>query len=167
MGLLLFYLFLALGVSFLCSILEAVLLSITPSFVVLKEKDEPKIGLLLKKLKEDIDRPLSAILTLNTIAHTIGAAGVGAQALVVFGDTYVSIVSVVLTLLILVLSEIIPKTLGATFWKTIAASSARVINALIILTYPFVKLSEIITKIIKLIYILGMFYMIKMPFKLK
>ena len=148
MGLLLFYLFLALGVSFLCSILEAVLLSITPSFVVLKEKDEPKIGLLLKKLKEDIDRPLSAILTLNTIAHTIGAAGVGAQALVVFGDTYVSIVSVVLTLLILVLSEIIPKTLGATFWKTIAASSARIINALIILTYPFVKLSEIITKII-------------------
>ena len=148
MGLLLFYLFLALGVSFLCSILEAVLLSITPSYVVLKEQEQPKVGILLKKLKEDIDRPLSAILTLNTIAHTIGAAGVGAQALIVFGDAYVSIVSAVLTLLILVLSEIIPKTLGATFWKNMAAGSARIINFLIVLTYPFVKLSELITRII-------------------
>ncbi len=148
MGLLLFYLFLALGVSFLCSILEAVLLSITPSYVVLKEQEQPKVGALLKKLKEDIDRPLSAILTLNTIAHTVGAAGVGAQAIIVFGDAYVGIVSAVLTLLILILSEIIPKTLGATFWKGMAASSARIINFLIIATYPFVKLSEFITKII-------------------
>ncbi len=148
MGLLLFYLSLALGVSFLCSILEAVLLSITPSYVVLKEQEQPKVGALLKKLKEDIDRPLSAILTLNTIAHTVGAAGVGAQALIVFGDAYLSIVSAVLTLLILVLSEIIPKTLGATFWKGMAAGSARIISTLIILTYPFVKLSEFITKII-------------------
>lgn len=148
MGLLLFYLFLALGVSFLCSILEAVLLSITPSYVVLKEQEQPKVGILLKKLKEDIDRPLSAILTLNTIAHTVGAAGVGAQALIVFGDAYVSVVSAVLTLLILVLSEIIPKTLGATFWKNMAAGSARIINFLIVLTYPFVKLSELITRII-------------------
>lgn len=148
MGLLLFYLFLALGVSFLCSILEAVLLSITPSYVVLKEQEQPKVGILLKKLKEDIDRPLSAILTLNTIAHTVGAAGVGAQALIVFGDAYVSVVSAILTLLILVLSEIIPKTLGATFWKNMAAGSARIINFLIVLTYPFVKLSELITRII-------------------
>ena len=148
MGLLLFYLILALGVSFLCSILEAVLLSITPSYVVLKEQEEPNTGLLLKKLKEDIDRPLSAILTLNTIAHTIGAAGVGAQALVVFGDVYVSLVSIVLTLLILILSEIIPKTMGATFWKSLAIASARTINLLIIATYPFVKLSELITTLI-------------------
>lgn len=145
MGLLLFYLFLALGVSFLCSILEAVLLSITPSYVVLKEQDQPRVGAILKKLKENIDRPLSAILTLNTIAHTVGAAGVGAQALVVFGDAYVSIISAVLTLLILVLSEIIPKTLGATFWKELASFSARIINFLIVATYPFVKLSEFIT----------------------
>ena len=148
MELLLFYLILALGVSFLCSILEAVLLSITPSYVVLKEQEEPNTGLLLKKLKEDIDRPLSAILTLNTIAHTIGAAGVGAQALVVFGDVYVSLVSIVLTLLILILSEIIPKTMGATFWKSLAIASARTINLLIIATYPFVKLSELITTLI-------------------
>lgn len=148
MGLLLFYLFLALGVSFLCSILEAVLLSITPSFVVLKEQEQPRTGILLKQLKDDIDRPLSAILTLNTIAHTVGAAGVGAQALIVFGDAYVGITSAVLTLLILVLSEIIPKTLGATYWKGLAVFSARVITMLIVVTYPFVKLSEFITKVI-------------------
>ncbi len=148
MGLLLFYLFLALGVSFLCSILEAVLLSITPSYVVLKEQDQPRVGLLLKQLKEDIDRPLSAILTLNTIAHTVGAAGVGAQALIVFGDAYVGVTSAVLTLLILILSEIIPKTLGATYWKNLAVFSARIISILIVVTYPFVKLSEFITKII-------------------
>lgn len=148
MGLLLFYLFLALGVSFLCSILEAVLLSITPSFVVLKEQEQPRTGILLKQLKDDIDRPLSAILTLNTIAHTVGAAGVGAQALIVFGDAYVGITSAVLTLLILVLSEIIPKTLGATYWKGLAVFSSRVITMLIVVTYPFVKLSEFITKVI-------------------
>lgn len=148
MGLLLFYLFLALGVSFLCSILEAVLLSITPSYVVLKEQEQPRTGMLLKQLKDDIDRPLSAILTLNTIAHTVGAAGVGAQALVVFGDAYVGIISAVLTLLILVLSEIIPKTLGATYWKSFAVFSSRIISGLIILTYPFVKLSEFITAVI-------------------
>jgi len=148
MGLLLFYLFLALGVSFLCSILEAVLLSITPTFVVLKEQEQPKVGLLLKKLKEDIDRPLSAILTLNTIAHTVGAAGVGAQALIVFGDAYVSAVSAVLTLLILILSEIIPKTLGATYWKVLSPITARIISILIFSTYPFVKLSELITRLI-------------------
>ena len=74
MGLLIFYLVLAIGVSFLCSILEAVLLSISPSFVAVTEKNNPKTGQLLKELKKDIDRPLSAILTLNTIAHTVGAA---------------------------------------------------------------------------------------------
>ena len=84
MGLLIFYLILAIGVSFLCSILEAVLLSISPSFVAVTEKNDPQTGQVLKELKKDIDRPLSAILSLNTIAHTVGAAGVGAQAQVVF-----------------------------------------------------------------------------------
>lgn len=148
MGLLIFYLILALGVSFLCSVLEAVLLSVTPSFVVLKEREQPAAGKTLRVLKEDIDRPLSAILTLNTIAHTIGAAGVGAQALLVFGDAYVSLISAILTLLILVLSEIIPKTLGATYWKSLAASAARIITVLIWITYPFVKLSKLITMVI-------------------
>lgn len=145
MGLLIFYLTLAIAVSFLCSILEAVLLSITPSFIVLKEREGDKTGILLRELKEDIDRPLSAILTLNTVAHTIGAAGVGAQAQVVFGNAYVSLTSVVLTLLILVFSEIIPKTLGATYWKSIASFAAKTTRFLIWTTYPFVQLSKGIT----------------------
>ncbi|MDZ7807684.1 MAG: hemolysin family protein [Gracilimonas sp.] len=146
MGLLISYLILAIGVSFLCSILEAVLLSISPSFVAVTEKKDPKIGELLKELKKDIDRPLSAILTLNTIAHTVGAAGVGAQAQIVFGNTYVSLTSALLTLAILVFSEIIPKTLGATYWKTLAGFAARATKVLIYITYPFVLLSQWITK---------------------
>lgn len=146
MVLLVFYLTLAIAVSFLCSILEAVVLSITPSFVALKERKDVKTGLLLRKLKEDIDRPLSAILTLNTIAHTVGAAGVGAQAQVVFGNAYVSVTSAILTLLILVFSEIIPKTLGANYWKVMAVPAARTTNLLIWATYPFVLLSKGITK---------------------
>ncbi|MCG8374799.1 MAG: hemolysin family protein [Balneolales bacterium] len=146
MGLLIFYLVLAIAVSFLCSILEAVILSVTPSFIALKEQEDPKGGALLRNLKEDIDRPLSSILTLNTIAHTVGAAGVGAQAQVVFGNAYVSLTSAVLTLVILIFSEIIPKTLGATYWKSMAAFAAGTTRILIWLTYPFVKLSEGITR---------------------
>lgn len=146
MGLLIFYLVLAIGVSFLCSILEAVLLSITPSYVAVLEQQGDKSGEILRKLKQDVDRPLSAILTLNTIAHTVGAAGVGAQAQVVFGNAYVSITSAILTLLILVFSEIIPKTLGATYWKRLSGFAARTTNFLIIITYPFVLLSKEITK---------------------
>lgn len=148
MGLLVFYLLLAIGVSFLCSILEAVLLSITPSFVAVLERQGSKSGKILRDLKQDIDRPLSAILSLNTIAHTVGAAGVGAQAQVVFGNTYVSITSAVLTLLILVFSEIIPKTLGATYWKSLSGFAARTTNILIYVTYPLVLLSQVITKIL-------------------
>ncbi|MDR9417136.1 MAG: hemolysin family protein [Gracilimonas sp.] len=146
MGLLIFYLLLAIGVSFLCSILEAVLLSISPSFVAVQEKNNPAVGEVLKELKKDIDRPLSAILTLNTIAHTVGAAGVGAQAQVVFGNAYVSLTSALLTLAILVFSEIIPKTLGATYWKALSGFAARITKFLIYLTYPFVILSQWITK---------------------
>jgi len=146
MGLLIFYLVLAIGVSFLCSILEAVLLSISPSFVAVTEKNNPKTGQLLKELKKDIDRPLSAILTLNTIAHTVGAAGVGAQAQAVFGNAYVSITSAVLTLVILIFSEIIPKTLGATYWKQLSGFAAKTTKFLIIITYPLVLLSQWITK---------------------
>ncbi|MEM9204690.1 MAG: CNNM domain-containing protein, partial [Pseudomonadota bacterium] len=117
MTLLVFYVVLAIGVSFLCSILEAVLLSVTPSYVAQLENERPKVSATLKRLKEDIDRPLAAILTLNTIAHTVGAAGAGAQAASVFGDASLGIFSAILTFLILVGSEIIPKTLGATYWK--------------------------------------------------
>lgn len=146
MGLLIFYLILAIGVSFLCSILEAVLLSISPSFVAVTEKNDPQTGQVLKELKKDIDRPLSAILSLNTIAHTVGAAGVGAQAQVVFGNAYVSVTSAVLTLAILIFSEIIPKTLGATYWKQLSGFAARTTKFLIFITYPLVLLSQWITK---------------------
>src|SRR5690606_34383587 len=111
MTLLLIYLFTALFISFLCSIMEAVLLSVPVSFLRSKSElgDKNAIGMIA--LKEDIDKPLSAILSLNTVAHTVGAAGVGAQATVVFGEAYFGVVSAVLTILILVLTEIIPKTL--------------------------------------------------------
>jgi CBS domain containing-hemolysin-like protein len=112
------------------------------------EKSGDKTGKLLKSLKKDIDQPLAAILSLNTIAHTIGAAGVGAQAQIVFGNAYVTITSIILTLLILVFSEIIPKTLGASYWKKLSGFSARITNILIVVTYPFVLLSKGITKLI-------------------
>src|SRR6056297_3235263 len=146
MTLLIFYLALAIGVSFLCSILEAVLLSMNSSYVTVLSKKKPSVGAILKDLKANIDRPLSAILSLNTIAHTVGAAGVGAQAQVVFGNAYVSITSAVLTLAILIFSEIIPKTLGATYWKQLSGFAARINNVLIVLSYPFVLLSKGITK---------------------
>ena len=100
---------------------------------------------LLKKYKQDIDKPISAILTLNTIAHTVGAAGVGAQSQEIWGDEFFAVTSAVLTFLILVLSEIIPKTIGACYWRQLAIPSARIIHTLVIITYPFVLLSEFIT----------------------
>lgn len=146
MLLLVIYVFIALGFSFLCSIAEAVLLSVTTPYVTLMQQKGHKAGLLLGRLKEDINNPLAAILTLNTIAHTVGAAGAGAQAARVFGSAYVGIASAVLTLLILVFSEIIPKTLGAHYWERLAPATAYLLRALIWLLYPFVKLSEILTR---------------------
>lgn len=148
MGLLVFYLLLALGVSFLCSILEAVLLSVTPSYVAALEQEGSIIGQRLRELKDDIDRPLAAILSLNTIAHTIGAAGVGAQAERVFGSTYVAIISAVLTLLILVFSEIIPKTLGAVYWRRMAPAVTRILRVIEWAMLPFVWLSKGITRLL-------------------
>lgn len=148
MTLLFTYLALAIGVSFMCSILEAVLLSVSQSYIAVLERRERKSGTLLRKLKEDIDRPLSAILSLNTIAHTVGAAGVGAQAQIVFGSGYVGITSAVLTLMILFFSEIIPKTLGATYWRTLAPGGARVLRWMIWILYPFVVLSMMITRLL-------------------
>ncbi len=145
MFLLYLYLGLAIGVSFLCSILEAVLLSVNPSYIAVLERKGRKSASTLRNLKDNIDRPLSAILSLNTIAHTIGAAGVGAQAQVVFGEAYVTITSIVLTLLILVLSEIIPKTLGATYWRILAPLAATLLRGMIVILYPFVVLSRGIT----------------------
>ncbi|BDD05462.1 hemolysin family protein [Aureibacter tunicatorum] len=148
MGLLIFYLCIALFTSFLCSILEAILLSTPIHYLkIQKEKGEKSASSILH-YKENIDEPLSAILSLNTVAHTIGAAGVGAQATIVFGEAYFGIVSAILTILILVLTEIIPKTIGARYWKQLILTSAPVLKILIFITYPLVKLSAIITKLI-------------------
>ena len=146
MALLILYFFLAVGVSFLCSILEAVLLSITPSYVASRQKSPGWLDRKLDQLKREPDQPLAAILTLNTIAHTVGAAGVGAQAQVVFENLPFSVISGVLTLLILVFSEIIPKTLGATFWRGLALPSIAIILLLTWLLWPFVKLSSLLSR---------------------
>ncbi|WP_207062387.1 CNNM domain-containing protein [Motiliproteus sp. SC1-56] len=146
MTLLIIYILIALGFSFLCSVAEAVLLSVTPAHVALLEEEGRPSGPLLARLKADINRPLAAILTLNTIAHTIGAAGAGAQGAAVFGNAYVGVISAVLTLLILIFSEIIPKTLGAVYWRQLAPATAHTLRVLIALLLPFVKLSEWLTR---------------------
>ncbi len=148
MILLLSYLFLALIVSFLCSIMEAVLLSTPNSFLIVKYENGNAWAKAFLDLKNNIDKPLSAILSLNTVAHTVGAAGVGAQAVVVFGDQYFGVVSAVLTILILVFTEIIPKTIGARYWRNLTKFSSFVINAMIVITYPLVLISALITKAI-------------------
>lgn len=145
MFLLIVYVLVALGFSFLCSVAEAVLLSVRAPYVALLEKDGHRSGTILRELREDLGRPLAAILTLNTVAHTVGAAGAGAQAAVVFGDTWIGVFSAVLTLLILVLSEIIPKSLGATYWRALAPLTAHLLRWLIRILYPFVLLSDAIT----------------------
>jgi CBS domain containing-hemolysin-like protein len=148
MALLVVYVSVAIGVSFMCSVLEAVLLSISPAYVGATRAERPALANRLDALKSDIDRPLAAILSLNTIAHTIGAAGAGAQATVVFGDAWIGVFSAVLTLAILVVSEIIPKTLGAVYWRTLAPMSARVLEVLILALYPLVILSQWLTRLI-------------------
>lgn len=149
--------------SFLCSIWEAVLLSITPSFISRKVQEGSQLGKDLEEFKEDIDRPLSAILTLNTIAHTVGAIGVGAQAAEVFKDTPTvfdnlpliggipteSVIATVMTLAILILSEIIPKTIGANMWESLAGFTVSSLKLLLFILTPFVWVSQLITKNLK------------------
>lgn len=146
MTIILLYLFGALALSFLCSVLEAVLLSTPVSFISMKESQGDKTARLMMKYKTDIDRPVAAILTLNTVAHTIGAAGVGSESVKVFGEASFGIISAILTLLILVFSEIIPKTIGASYWRSLAMVSTKTIRVLIIITYPLVWISELFTK---------------------
>ena len=146
MSLLFIFLFTALLVSFLCSVSEAVLLSITPAYIEVLRQNQAKCADLLLLQKQNIEKPLAAILSLNTIAHTIGAVGVGAQSAVLFGNAYVSITSAVMTLLILILSEIIPKSLGAAYWRSLAPVISPSVNVLEVLMYPFVVLSEKFSK---------------------
>lgn len=145
MSLLIAFSALSIGVSFLCSILEAALLSVTPSYIAALRGDSPKLARRLRRLKEAIDDPLAAILTLNTIAHTGGATGVGAQVAVLFGEAWLGLASGIMTLAILVLSEIIPKTIGAKHWQRIAPYLPAVLGTLMTLLVPFVWLSRKIT----------------------
>jgi CBS domain containing-hemolysin-like protein len=137
---------LSIAVSFLCSLLEAALLSLTPSFIANQRETRPDLHERLARLKHNIDKPLAAILTLNTVAHTVGATGVGAQVTVVFGEAWLGLASGVMTLLILVLSEIIPKTIGATYWRQLAPMLAPTLGAMVWGLRPFIWLSERITR---------------------
>ncbi|OFX83266.1 MAG: hemolysin [Bacteroidetes bacterium GWF2_33_16] len=150
MGLLIFYFLITIFTSFLCSILEASLLSITPSFIAGKIKENKSYAKTLKKFKDKIDTPLAAILTINTIANTIGAIGVGVQAQVVWGNEYLSIVSGILTLVILIFSEIVPKTLGANHWKKLAPYVPIFLNLMIYSPFfPIIYLAQFITSALK------------------
>lgn len=150
MILLVVFLVVSIGFSFYCSVAEAVLLSISPSFIATLRKKKPEDAERLAGLKANIDRPLAAILSLNTIAHTIGAAGVGAQAAALYPDYKhaVAVAGAVMTLLILVFSEIIPKTIGALYWRQFGPLVARTVGFLIMLLYPLVWLSEQLTKLL-------------------
>ena len=160
MGLLLFYAAISISFSFLCSILEAVLLSVTPSYVTRIRQSNPGVGELLEEYKEDVDIPLSAILTLNTIAHTVGAILVGVQAGTLFGGSGIritesininseAIVATLMTLAILIASEIIPKTIGANYWRSLVPFTVRTLRVIIIILYPLVWLSKLITSRLK------------------
>ncbi|MDI5986836.1 CNNM domain-containing protein [Halomonas sp. M4R5S39] len=137
---------LSIVVSFLCSLLEAALLSMTPSYVAQLRDTRPELHQRLTRLKQNIDQPLAAILTLNTIAHTVGATGVGAQVTVVFGEAWLGIASAVMTLLILFVSEIIPKTIGATYWRQLSTVMAPMLDGMVWILKPFIWLSERITR---------------------
>ena len=147
MTLLFIYLFIAIGVSFLCSILEAVLLSITPSYLEKLSIERPRSGRIIQQVKDRLDESLSSILILNTFAHTMGAAGVGSQAVQIFGPEWETLIAVLLTLVILYFSEIIPKTLGATFWRSLAVPASFIITWLVRLVYPLVWISTRLTRL--------------------
>ncbi len=127
--------------------MEAVLLSTPQSFLIVKQDKNEKWAATFLGFKTDIDKPLSAILSLNTVAHTVGAAGVGSQAVHVFGEAYFGLVSAILTILILIITEIIPKTLGARYWRRLAKSSTLLIKSTILIAYPLVVFSSLITKL--------------------
>ncbi len=145
MDLLILFFILSVGVSFVCSILESVLLSVNMSYVAVLEKEKPTVGKLLKLHKENINKSIASILILNTIANTLGAAAVGAQASLIFGNDAVVYVSIILTFAILFLSEIIPKTIGAIYWKSLAPMAAHIIRLFIWITYPIILTTLFVT----------------------
>lgn len=151
--LLIFFFLTSIIFSLLCSLWEAVLLSVPPAYIQVKAREGSAIANTLKSFKDNIDRPLAAILTLNTIAHTAGAIGVGVQASKIWGNQYPLVTSLVvpalMTLAILILSEIIPKTIGANFWERLVPFTVKSLNIIIFLLYPLVMLSQVITKSLK------------------
>ncbi|MAE58329.1 MAG: hemolysin [Halobacteriovorax sp.] len=144
-----FYISLSILVSFICSMLEAIILSVTPSYLTSLEKTNPSLFNKVKHLKKDIEKPLASILTFNTIAHTIGAAGAGAEAQRVYGNEALTIFSILLTFGILFFSEIIPKSLGASYWKTFLPLASAILSPMIVLSYPIVWLSEKVSSLVK------------------
>ena len=148
MALLLLFLLGAMAISFLCSILEATLMSTPISYITMREEEGYKPAPRFKEYKQDSSRPIAAILSLNTIANTIGAAGVGRQATIIFGSEWFGLVSALMTILILVFSEIIPKTIGTTRWKSLMGFATRAIRVLIFVMYPLVLLIELLTRLI-------------------
>jgi len=149
LSVLVLYVVLAIGVSFICSLLEAVLLSLTPAYVHVYRQAHPRRGSALAELHENLDQPLSAILSLNTVAHTVGATGAGAEAALVFGNAWVGLFAAALTLAILVLSEIIPKTLGAVYWKRLTPLAALLLPMLVSALKPLVWLAGWVTSLIR------------------
>lgn len=147
MSLLIAFAILSIAISFVCSILEAALLSLTPSYIAQIKLSNQRLHDRLAALKDNIDQPLAAILTLNTIAHTVGATGVGAQVTVVFGSGYLGVASAVMTFLILVFSEILPKTIGARYWRQLAYLLPAALNGLITAFKPFIWISDQIMKL--------------------
>lgn len=148
MTLLISYVLIALGFSFLCSLLEATLLTVTPSNIASAKENGQRWAVRMEKLKKDIDRPLSAILTLNTVAHTMGAAGAGAQYARLYGDAAEAVFAGILTLAILIFTEIIPKTLGARYALFFAAPVSVFLPILITVLMPLVWLCQQITRLI-------------------
>ena len=145
---LVFLFLLVIGISFLCSILESILLSTNVSYISVLENNNPSAGKLLKKLKTDIDKSIASILILNTFANTLGATAIGIQAQSVFNNdsTLVLFVTIALTFMILFFAEIIPKTIGAIYWKQLAPYAVRFIEFFIFITYPIILLTLFLTK---------------------
>ncbi|WP_227675021.1 CNNM domain-containing protein [Psychrobacter okhotskensis] len=147
--LLILFVLIAIGISFICSLAESVLLSMTPSYIADIQENNLKKGQMLKQLKVDnIDQSLAAILTLNTAAHTLGSIGAGAQATIVFGSTWFGVFSAIMTLAILIFSEIIPKTLGTMYWRRLSGLVAYFVRTIIVALYPVIWFSERLTKLL-------------------
>ena len=147
MTLLVIYLLLTLILSFMCSLLEATLLSSTSSYIESLDKKgySPKTVDLAKDVKQNIDKSISSILTLNTFANTMGAAGVGAQAAIIFGSNWQAVITFALTLMVLFISEIFPKTVGAIYWRKFIVPAVYIISFMVKITYPFIFLATFIT----------------------